>query len=70
MILITGAAGKTGRAVIRALAAKGEAVRALVRRSEQVRLVEDAGAGQVVVGDMRRAATMDRAGAITKARLK
>ena len=31
MILITGAAGKTGRAIIRALSAGGEAVRALVQ---------------------------------------
>ena len=32
MILVTGAAGKTGRAIIRALTARGEAVRALVHR--------------------------------------
>ena len=60
MILVTGAAGKTGRAVIRALAAKGEAVRALVYRPEQARTVEALGAQQVVVGDMRLQATMDR----------
>jgi uncharacterized protein YbjT (DUF2867 family) len=32
MILVTGAAGKTGNAVVKALAAKGAPVRALVRR--------------------------------------
>jgi len=61
MILVTGAAGKTGRAVIRALTTKGEAVRALVHRPEQVRLVEGVGAREVVVGDMRVQVTMDQA---------
>ena len=61
MILVTGAAGKTGRAVIRALTTKGEAVRALVHRPEQVQLVEEVGAREVVVGDMRVQTTMDRA---------
>jgi uncharacterized protein YbjT (DUF2867 family) len=61
MILVTGAAGKTGRAVIRALTTKGEAVRALVHRPEQVQLVEEVGAREVVVGDMRVQATMDQA---------
>jgi uncharacterized protein YbjT (DUF2867 family) len=61
MILVTGAAGKTGRAVIRALTAKGEAVRALVHRPEQVRLVEGVGAREVIVGDMRVQATMGQA---------
>jgi uncharacterized protein YbjT (DUF2867 family) len=61
MILVTGAAGKTGRAVIRALTTKGEAVRALVHRPEQVRLVEGLGAREVVVGDMRLQATLGQA---------
>jgi uncharacterized protein YbjT (DUF2867 family) len=61
MILVTGAAGKTGRAIIRALARRGEAVRALVYRHEQTRLVEQAGARQVVVGDMRTQTTVDQA---------
>lgn len=53
MILITGAAGKTGRAVISALAARGQPVRALVHRGEQARLVESVGARESIVGDMR-----------------
>jgi len=61
MILVSGAAGKTGRAVIQALAAKGEAVRALVHRSDQVQLVEEIGAREAVVGDMRVPAAMERA---------
>ena len=33
MILVTGAAGKTGKAVVKALATRGASVRALVRRA-------------------------------------
>ncbi|MEE8567731.1 MAG: NmrA family NAD(P)-binding protein [Anaerolineales bacterium] len=53
MILLTGAAGKTGRAVIRSLAGKGEALRALVHRRKQIQTVEAIGAQEVFVGDMR-----------------
>ena len=67
MILVTGAAGKTGRAVIRALVARGEAVRALVHRPEQGRLVEEVGAQEVVVGEMRLQESMDRAAQGTRA---
>ncbi len=52
MILVTGASGKTGRAVIAALAARGERVRALVHRAEAAESVLAAGASEVVVGDM------------------
>ena len=52
MILVTGASGKTGRAVIAALAARGEQVRALVHRAEAVASVLAAGAQEAVVGDM------------------
>jgi len=61
MILVSGAAGKTGRAIIRALVERGEQVRALVHRPEQARPVEEIGARQVVVGDMRVQATLERA---------
>jgi NAD(P)H dehydrogenase (quinone) len=52
-ILVTGAAGKTGRAVIRALAAKRSPVRAFVRRSRDREPVDRLAAGQVVEGDLR-----------------
>ena len=52
MILITGAAGKTGRAVIQALLARGQAVRALVHKPEQVRPVKELGVQEVVAGDL------------------
>jgi uncharacterized protein YbjT (DUF2867 family) len=61
MILVNGAAGKTGRAVIRALSARGQRVRALVHRPEQVPVVAGLGAQEVVAGDMRVEATMERA---------
>jgi uncharacterized protein YbjT (DUF2867 family) len=61
MILVTGAAGKTGRAVIRALSARGALVRALVHRPQQVQAVEKLGAHEVLVGDMRAPTTMERA---------
>jgi len=53
MILVTGAAGKTGRAIIRALSEKNERIRALVYRGEQSCIVESCGAVEVVVSDMR-----------------
>jgi uncharacterized protein YbjT (DUF2867 family) len=60
-ILVTGAGGKTGRAVIRALITKGVTVRALAHRPEQVHPIKELGAQEVVVGDMRDQATMDQA---------
>ncbi len=52
-ILVTGAAGKTGQAVVRALAERGTAVpHALVRRPEQMETARQAGAALVTVGDM------------------
>ena len=66
-ILVTGAAGKTGRAVIRALAAEGAPVRAFVRRPEQRPAVEKAGATEVVDGDLRSRETAAAAVAGTAA---
>lgn len=53
MILVTGAAGKTGRAVIAALAERQLPVRALVHRREQLAAVEASGAVEVAIGDQR-----------------
>jgi len=61
MILVTGSAGKTGRAVIQALVAKGATVRALVHSSEQITIVEDLGAQDAIVGDMNSRSNMDQA---------
>lgn len=53
MILITGAAGKTGKAIIRTLSAKGEWVKASVFHSQQIQEVRALGATEVLVGDVR-----------------
>jgi uncharacterized protein YbjT (DUF2867 family) len=52
MILVTGANGKTGRAIIRALLSKGESIRALVHRPGQIQEIESLGVMDVVAGDM------------------
>lgn len=55
MILITGAAGKTGQFVIRSLLARKQPVRAFVRTQEQKVQLERMGGLEVVSGDMTRA---------------
>jgi NAD(P)H dehydrogenase (quinone) len=61
VILITGAAGKTGQAVIKALVAQRQSVRALVRRDEQTQVVKSLGAKEAIVGDMRDPMTLRQA---------
>lgn len=67
MILVTGAAGKTGRAVIRALMAYQEPVRAFVRHASQVEEIKALGAHQVILGDLRDPVDLARAYAGTRA---
>lgn len=50
MILVTGAAGKTGRAVVRALAARGAAVAAFVHREAHAATLTELGASRIAVG--------------------
>jgi uncharacterized protein YbjT (DUF2867 family) len=52
MILITGAGGKTGKAVLKALVTKGALVRAFVRNSAHEAALKAVGAGDVVLGAM------------------
>jgi uncharacterized protein YbjT (DUF2867 family) len=52
MILVTGASGKTGLAVVAALVRAGAATRALVRRPSQVERMTDLGAREVVAVDL------------------
>ena len=61
MILIIGAAGKTGRAIIQALTKSGETVRALVHRSDQVSFIEALGVDDVLAGDLLDQSVMERA---------
>jgi dihydroflavonol-4-reductase len=49
--LVTGATGFVGSAVVRALVSRGEPVRALVRRSSSLRLLEDLPV-EIVTGDL------------------
>jgi len=53
MILVTGASGKTGQAVVRALHRVGADVRTFVHRQEQVQPMRELGATEVMVGDLR-----------------
>ena len=53
MILVTGAAGKTGKAVIASVQHTGEEVRAFIARSAQEESVRAAGATEITIGDMR-----------------
>lgn len=61
MILVTGASGKTGQAVISALTRQQAVVRALVRRDDQVQGLRALGAAEVVVGDLRDAQLLSQA---------
>ena len=61
MILVTGAAGKTGKAVVKALAVKGVPVRALVRKPQNVSTLQLAGAAQAMVADFEEPAALARA---------
>ena len=58
MILVTGAAGKTGMAVIEALAARGAAVRALVHHAGRSDAVIMQGADEIAVGAFEDAAAL------------
>lgn len=59
MILVTGAGGKTGRAVIRALRMRGAHTRALVRRGDRFRSLQAGGREEIFAGDMLSRETMD-----------
>lgn len=58
MILVTGAAGKTGQAIIKVLAQHGQAVRALAYRPEHVAVLQAQGAQEVTVGDLQNSETL------------
>jgi len=53
MILITGAAGKTGNAVLNALALRGVRTKALVRSAEQGEKIIKIHKTEIVIGDLR-----------------
>jgi NAD(P)H dehydrogenase (quinone) len=61
MILVTGAGGKTGKAVIKALIARGAAVRAFVRNPSHDASLKAIGVRDVVVGGMGDPHALSRA---------
>jgi NAD(P)H dehydrogenase (quinone) len=61
MILVTGAAGKTGKAVVKALAAKGAHVRALVRNPDHAGALLALGATEVSFGSFEDARALAQA---------
>ena len=61
MILVTGAAGKTGLAIIAALGDETSHIRALVHREKQAELVLAAGATEVFVGNIQDQAVVSEA---------
>lgn len=52
MILVTGAGGKTGLAVLRQLAGRAKHTRALVRSENQIQIAIECGAAEALVGDL------------------
>jgi uncharacterized protein YbjT (DUF2867 family) len=67
MILVTGAAGKTGKAVVKALAGKGAPVRALIRNPEHAGTLMALGAAEVALGSFTDDAALASAAAGVKA---
>ena len=63
MILVTGAAGKTGKAVVKALAGEGASVRALIRSPEHADTLMALGAAEVALGSFTDPAALARAAA-------
>ncbi|HYF21661.1 MAG TPA: NmrA family NAD(P)-binding protein [Ramlibacter sp.] len=61
MIVVTGASGVTGVALLQALRRRNVPARAVVSRESSMAAVREAGATEVVVGNLRDAADMRRA---------
>ncbi len=61
MILVTGAAGKTGKTITSALTRNGIDVRAVVRKEDQISEMEEVGAKEVIVSDLLDENTLDQA---------
>lgn len=61
ILLLTGANGRTGRAIIKAMAAKDIRVRAFIRDMSQEAELKKLGAAECVLGDLREAETIKAA---------
>ncbi len=67
MILITGAAGKSGVAVLAALKARGATVRCFTSNETSAARLAAVGADETIVGDLRDSAALQRAARGTRA---
>ena len=61
LILVTGAAGKTGQKVVSALASHNADIRAFVRREEAGEAMKSLGAAEVFVGDFFERGSLEAA---------
>ncbi|ADG98754.1 NmrA family protein [Segniliparus rotundus DSM 44985] len=61
MILVTSAAGGVGRPLVRSLRERGFDVRAFVKNDAQAQLARSDGAAEIVVGDLRNRADLEKA---------
>jgi NAD(P)H dehydrogenase (quinone) len=61
VILVIGAAGKTGQAICRSLVERGQTVRALIRRAEQTARMLELGVQFTIIGDMSDAGILEEA---------
>jgi len=61
MILLTGAAGKTGKAILNTLVPHGVQVRSLVRNTQQAEEIKKIGSSEIVIGDLRDSNSLAKA---------
>src|SRR5512133_1908715 len=61
MILLTGAAGKTGTTILQYLSKKGAEVRSLVRTQQQADKMISLGTAETIIGDLTDYATLSKA---------
>ncbi|CAG4882778.1 Epimerase [Georgfuchsia toluolica] len=61
MILVFGASGTCGEAVIKALVKAGASVRGFVRNDERAAIARAAGASEIALGDLRNAESIENA---------
>lgn len=61
MILLTGASGKTGKAILQALTKRKVDVRVFVRTNEQANYLQQVGAKESIIGDLQNVASLQQA---------
>lgn len=61
MILLTGAAGKTGKAILNTLVPHGVQVRSLVQNEQQAEEIKNIGATDIIIGDLRDSNSLAKA---------